>query len=98
MGGGEWTNMMILTGDGMTRIMISKFTNVHTFKNTTFLLIIGIFEILSTTQAALTNSNWLGGHSTEGYAFVALLFWICCFSMSMISNSIERKLETSHRN
>lgn len=73
-------------------------TFIMLFKNTTFLLIIGIFEILSTTQAALTNSNWLGGHSTEGYVFVALLFWICCFSMSMISNSIERKLETSHRN
>jgi general L-amino acid transport system permease protein len=73
-------------------------TFIMLFKNTTFLLIIGIFEILSTTQTALTNSNWLGGHSTEGYVFVALLFWICCFSMSMISNSIERKLETSHRN
>jgi len=73
-------------------------TFIMLFKNTTFLLIIGIFEILSTTQTALTNSDWLGGHSTEGYVFVALVFWICCFSMSMISNSIERKLETSHRN
>jgi general L-amino acid transport system permease protein len=73
-------------------------TFIMLFKNTTFLLIIGIFEILSTTQTALQNSNWLGGFSTEGYVFVALLFWICCFSMSMISNSIERKLETSHRN
>lgn len=72
-------------------------TFIMLFKNTTFLLIIGIFEILSTTQTALTNSNWLGGHSTEGYVFVALIFWVCCFSMSMISNSIERKLETSHK-
>lgn len=72
-------------------------TFIMLFKNTTFLLIIGIFEILSTTQTALTNSNWLGGHSTEGYVFVAIIFWICCFSMSMISNSIERKLETGHK-
>ncbi|HBR99239.1 MAG TPA: amino acid ABC transporter permease [Gammaproteobacteria bacterium] len=72
-------------------------TFVMLFKNTTFLLIIGIFEMLSTTQTALTNSNWLGGHATEGYLFVALVFWICCFSMSMISSSIERKLDTSHK-
>ncbi|WP_286237753.1 amino acid ABC transporter permease [Neptuniibacter halophilus] len=73
-------------------------TFVMLFKNTTFLLIIGIFEVLSTTQTALTNSNWLGGHSTEGYLFVAIIFWICCYSMSRISASIERKLDTSHRN
>lgn len=73
-------------------------TFVMLFKNTTFLLIIGIFEILSTTQTALTNSNWLGGHSTEGYLFVALVFWIFCFGMSMISTSIEHKLDTSHKN
>jgi len=73
-------------------------TFVMLFKNTTFLLIIGIFEMLSTTQTALSNSNWLGGHATEGYLFVALVFWCCCFSMSMISNSIERKLDTGHKN
>ncbi|TNC91913.1 MAG: amino acid ABC transporter permease [Thalassolituus sp.] len=73
-------------------------TFVMLFKNTTFLLIIGIFEVLSTTQTALTNSNWLGGHSTEGYLFVAIVFWICCYSMSRISASIERKLDTSHKN
>ncbi|MGB0665159.1 MAG: amino acid ABC transporter permease [Pontibacterium sp.] len=73
-------------------------TFVMLFKNTTFLLIIGIFEMLSTTQTALSNSNWLGGHAPEGYIFVALVFWICCFSMSMISSSIEKKLETGHNN
>ncbi|MGB0732822.1 MAG: amino acid ABC transporter permease [Pontibacterium sp.] len=73
-------------------------TFVMLFKNTTFLLIIGIFEMLSTTQTALSNSNWLGGHATEGYLFVAAVFWVCCFSMSMISSSIEKKLETGHQN
>ena len=73
-------------------------TFIMLFKNTTFLLIIGIFEILSTTQTALTNSNWLGGHAAEGYIFVGLVFWCCCFGMSLISSNIEKKLDTSHRN
>ncbi|MDP2505187.1 amino acid ABC transporter permease [Oceanobacter sp. 3_MG-2023] len=72
-------------------------TSVMLFKNTTFLMIIGIFEILSTAQNALTNSNWLGGFSTEAYLFVAVIYWICCFSMSMVATRIERKLDTSHK-
>ena len=73
-------------------------TFVMLFKNTTFLLIIAIPEMLMSVMSALNNSNWLEGHATEGYLFVAMIFWICCFSMSMMSNSIERKLDTDNRN
>ncbi|WP_221798418.1 amino acid ABC transporter permease [Oceanobacter mangrovi] len=72
-------------------------TAVMLFKNTTFLMIIGVFEVLSTAQNALTNSNWLGGFSTEAYLFVGIVYWICCFSMSSVASYIERKLDTSHR-
>jgi len=72
-------------------------TFVMLFKNTTFLLIIGNFEMLSTTQTALSNSRWLGGHAEEGYIFVAVVFWTVCFSMSMIATNIERKLNTDHQ-
>jgi general L-amino acid transport system permease protein len=71
-------------------------TFVMLFKNTTFLLIIGIFEMLSTTQTALSNSNWLGGHAQEGYIFVGIVFWCCCFGMSLISTRIERRLDTHY--
>jgi general L-amino acid transport system permease protein len=72
-------------------------TFISLFKDTTFVIIIGLFEILTTLQSALTNSNWLGGHAPEGYVFVAAVFWVCCFSMSLISASIERKLNTGHK-
>lgn len=100
IGLGYWQKTLLIILPQVIKISMPNIlaTFVMLFKNTTFLLIIGIFEMLSTTQTALTNSNWLGGHSTEGYLFVALVFWICCFSMSMISSSIERKLDTSHRN
>lgn len=73
-------------------------TFVMLFKNTTFLLIIGIFEMLNTTQAALSNSYWLGGHAAEGYLFVGIIFWSVCFGMSLIATRIERKLDTDRRN
>lgn len=100
LGLGYWQKTLLIILPQVIKVSMPNIlaTFVMLFKNTTFLLIIGIFEMLSTTQTALTNSNWLGGHSTEGYLFVALVFWVCCFSMSMISSSIERKLDTSHKN
>jgi general L-amino acid transport system permease protein len=44
---------------------------------------------------AKTNPAWLG-MATEGYVFVALVYWIFCFAMSRYSLSIERKLKTTH--
>lgn len=72
-------------------------TAVMLFKNTTFLLIIGVPEVLNTAQSALNNSAWLGGYASEAYLFVGFVFWCCCFGMSMASNRIERKLDTTRR-
>ena len=49
-------------------------TFVMLFKNTVFLLIIGIPEVLQLLLTALSNSNWLGGHAVEGYVFVGIIF------------------------
>lgn len=97
---GYWQKTLLIILPQVIKVSMPNIlaTFVMLFKNTTFLLIIGIFEILSTTQTALSNSHWLGGHAEEGYLFVAIVFWICCFSMSMIAASIERKLNTDHKN
>lgn len=73
-------------------------TFVMLFKNTTFLLIIGIPELVQTLQTALSNSYWLGGHTLEGYVFVFLVFWASCFGMSLMASRIEKQLNTDHRN
>ncbi|MGB0223713.1 MULTISPECIES: amino acid ABC transporter permease [unclassified Marinobacterium] len=72
-------------------------TFVMLFKNTTFLLIIGIPEVVQTLQTALSNSYWLGGHALEGYLFVFLVFWGSCFSMSVLARRIERQMNTDKR-
>lgn len=72
-------------------------TLVMLFKNTTFLLIIGIPEVVQTLQTALSNSYWLGGHAFEGYLFVFVIFWISCFSMSLMARRIESSLDTDKR-
>ncbi len=66
------------------------------FKDTTLVLIIGLFDFLGIVQAASTDPKWLG-YSIEGYAFCAFVYWMFCFSMSQYSQSVERKLHTGHK-
>lgn len=66
------------------------------FKDTTLVLIIGLFDFLGIVQAATTDPKWLG-FAVEGYVFCAFVYWVFCFSMSQYSQSIERKLHTGHK-
>jgi len=97
---GYWQKTMLIIFPQVIKVAMPNIlaTFVMVFKNTVFLLVIGIPEILQLVMSALSNSNWLGGHATEGYLFVGLVFWICCYSMSKLATSIEHKLDTSHKN
>jgi general L-amino acid transport system permease protein len=70
-------------------------TFIGLFKDTTLVLIIGLFDLLGAAQAANTNPNW-AGYSEESYVFAAFVFWCFCFSMSRYSVHLERKLHTGH--
>ena len=65
------------------------------FKDTTLVSIIGMFDVLGVVQAATTHPDWLG-YSIEGYLFAGIFYWICCYSMSKYSESIERKLSKGY--
>jgi general L-amino acid transport system permease protein len=80
------------------RIVIPGIVNtlIGLFKDTTLVLIIGLFDLLGIVQAALTDASWIG-FATEGYVFAALGFWVFCFGMSRYSMYVERKLHVGHR-
>jgi general L-amino acid transport system permease protein len=71
-------------------------TFIGLFKDTSLVLIIGMFDVLGIGQAANTDPEWLG-FSTESYVFVALVFWVFCFGMSRYSIWLENKLHTGHK-
>ena len=66
---------------------------ISAFKDTSLVVIIALFDILKTTQTALQDPQWMG-FSAEAYIFVALIYFVCCFSMSNYSRRLERELET----
>jgi len=71
-------------------------TVIGLFKDTTLVLIIGLYDFLGIVQAASTDPKWLG-YSVEGYVFCAFVYFVFCFSMSQYSQSLERKLHTGHK-
>jgi general L-amino acid transport system permease protein len=71
-------------------------TFIAFFKDTSLVLIIGLFDLLKTVETAIVDPNWRNV-ATEGHLFAAFAFWIFCFGMSRYSQSLERKLETGHK-
>jgi len=65
------------------------------FKDTTLVLIIGLFDFLGIVQNAASHPKWSA--AIEGYVFCAVIYWMFCYSMSRYSQSIERKLDTGHK-
>ncbi len=92
-----WKKMGFIVLPQALKIMIPGIVNtfIALFKDTSLVLIIGLFDLLAIVQAALSDPKWLG-YSIEGYVFVAFVFWIFCFSMSRYSQYLERKLNTGH--
>ena len=88
-----WPSMFKIVLPQALRIVIPALMNdiIRVFKNTTFVLIIGIFDILGATKASLRDVDWVR-YSTEAYIFIALVFFIYCFDMSRYSQFIEKRL------
>jgi general L-amino acid transport system permease protein len=66
---------------------------ISAFKDTSLVIIIGLFDLMKTTKVALSNPDWMG-FSTEAYIFIALLYFGGCFSMSNFSRNLEKELKT----
>lgn len=73
--------------------IVSNFIGL--FKDTTLVSIIGLLDPIGLTTAIRANQQW-NGIVWELYAFVALMFFVVCFSMSRYSVYLERKLKTGH--
>lgn len=70
-------------------------SSISLFKDTTLVLIIGLFDILAIVGLSSSDENWLG-RETEGYVFITLVMWIMLYSMSQYSKSLERRFNVGH--
>jgi general L-amino acid transport system permease protein len=67
------------------------------FKDTSLVLIIGLFDLLGIVQLNNADSKWFSPTTAmTGYVFAGFVFWLFCFFMSRYSQMIERRLATGH--
>lgn len=88
-----WQKMGKIILPQALRITIPPMVNgfIGGFKDTSLVLIIGLFDLLYTTRLAFQDINWRP-YFVEGYLFAAAIYFCFCFFMSRYSQWLERDL------
>jgi general L-amino acid transport system permease protein len=100
VGLGYWQMMRLIVLPQALRITIPNIVNnyISLFKDTTLVFIVGIFDLLKTIEAARIDPVWAApSTSPTGYAFAAIFYFLCCYSMARYARNMEARLETSHK-
>jgi len=76
------------------RIAIPPLVNtfIAFFKDTSLVVIIGLFDLLTSIKVALGEPMW-SGFGVEAYLFASLVYFVFCYAMSRYSQNLERGLE-----
>ena len=93
-----WKSMRLIVLPQSLKLVIPGIVNVfiQLAKDTTLVIIIGLFDVLNTVQSSIVDPAWKRV-AIEGYVFTAFCFWVICFGLSRYSRDLERKLDTGHR-
>ncbi|MGK7867101.1 amino acid ABC transporter permease [Falsiroseomonas sp. E2-1-a20] len=80
------------------RLVIPPLVNtfIGFFKDTSLVLIIGIFDLLTAGKTAIVEPAWQG-FGIEVYVFVGAIYLVFCFAMSKYSQDLERDLNQHRR-
>jgi general L-amino acid transport system permease protein len=98
LGLGYWQRTRLIILPQALAMVIPPLVNtfIGTFKDTSLVIIIGLFDLLGTTNAALTDANWRGFY-LEAYVFTAAIYFSFCFFMSRYSQMLEREFNKGRR-
>ena len=80
------------------RMVIPPLVNtfIGSFKDTSLVLIVGLFDLLNMGTVALSDPPWQS-FSTEVYLTLAVIYFVFCFAMSKYSRGLERELARGDR-
>ena len=70
---------------------------IATFKETSLLAVIGIFDLLRMANSAIPAQTAFLGVKREGLLFVCLVYWIFAYNMSKHSQRLEKRLGVGER-
>jgi general L-amino acid transport system permease protein len=93
-----WQKTGLIVLPQALRLVIPPLVNtfIGFFKDTSLVLIIGIFDLLTAAKTAIIEPAWQG-FSLEVYVVVGLIYFTFCFAMSRYSQRLEIELNRSTR-
>jgi general L-amino acid transport system permease protein len=93
-----WQKTRLIVLPQALRLVIPPLVNtfIGFFKDTSLVMIIGLYDLLSAGKVALSEPLW-AAFSTEVYVFLAIIYFVFCFAMSKYSRGLERDLARAHR-
>jgi general L-amino acid transport system permease protein len=98
LGMSYWQKTGLIVLPQALRLVIPPLVNtfIGFFKDTSLVLIIGIFDLLTSGKVALSEPAWQS-FSTEVYVVLALIYFVFCFAMSKYSRGLEREFGRGRR-
>lgn len=96
LGLGHWQKMRLIILPQALKHVIPGIVNtfIGLFKDTSLVLIVGLFDLLGMVKLSLVDPKWASPVTpATGYIFAGFVFWAFCFGMSRYSMFIERRLD-----
>jgi len=100
VGLGYWQMMYLIVLPQALKITIPNIVNTYIglFKDTTLVVIVGIFDFLRTVEVSRIDPKWAAPTtSATGYAFAAIFYFIFCYGMARYSRFVETRLAAGDR-
>ena len=88
-----WKRTALVILPQALRISIPPLVNtfIGLFKDTSLVVIIGLYDLLLALKTALNEPAW-SGFGVEAYLFASVIYFMFCYAMSQYSQGLERDL------
>ncbi|HET9316801.1 MAG TPA: amino acid ABC transporter permease [Vicinamibacteria bacterium] len=93
MGLGFWRATLLVVMPQALRVSIPALVNtfIALFKDTSLVIVIGLFDLLGAARAVVVDPRWFGS-GVFVYLFVASVYFVFCFAVSRYTQGLERGL------
>lgn len=97
LGLGYWRAQQLIILPQAIKIVIPALANtiIVMIKNTSLVLVVGLFDLISSGKAALADPAW-PSPSVETYVFIGAIYFALTFSFARFADFLERRGRVSH--
>jgi general L-amino acid transport system permease protein len=91
-----WQKMSLIVLPQALKVVIPPMVNtfIGFFKDTSLVIIIGLFDLLGAVRLASSDVEWRVFY-VEGLVFVALVYFAFCYAMAVYARRLEERLDKS---